>query len=235
MPMIGVVPSARMCDYEAAMQRVGGELRVLDPMHDDPGTVVPDIDGLLLTGGGDVHPELFGEPPHETFVPAEPGRDEHEIALVTAAIDARVPIFAICRGVQVLNVACGGTLVQDIPASIPGAVTHQVELPKSAIAHEVWINRGSRLWTLLEERLEGEDTCSVNSRHHQSVKALAKGFVVSATAPDGVIEAIERPDLPFCLGVQWHPENFWRSGEFRELFEGFLRAASERRAERSAE
>jgi putative glutamine amidotransferase len=230
MPIIGVVPSARMCDYEAAMQRAGAELRVLDPMHEDPAEVVRGLDGLLLTGGGDVHPELFGEEPHESFVPAEPGRDEHEMALVTAAIEARLPVFAICRGVQVMNVACGGTLVQDIPASIPGAVNHQVPMPKSAIAHEVWINRGSLLWSILEERLEGEDTCSVNSRHHQSVKALAPGFVVSATAPDGVIEAIEHPDLSFCLGVQWHPENFWRSGEFRELFEGFLHAASERRA-----
>jgi putative glutamine amidotransferase len=218
-----------MCDYEAAMQRAGAELRVLDPMHEDPAEVVRGLDGLLLTGGGDVHPELFGEEPHESFVPAEPGRDEHEMALVTAAIEARLPVFAICRGVQVMNVACGGTLVQDIPASIPGAVNHQVPMPKSAIAHEVWINRGSLLWSILEERLEGEDTCSVNSRHHQSVKALAPGFVVSATAPDGVIEAIEHPDLSFCLGVQWHPENFWRSGEFRELFEGFLHAASERR------
>jgi putative glutamine amidotransferase len=228
MPIIGVVPSARMCDYEAAMQRAGGELRVLDPMHDDPVAVVRGLGGLLLTGGGDVHPQLFGEAPHATFVPAEPGRDEHEMALVSAAIDAGVPIFAICRGLQVMNVACGGSLVQDIPASIPGAVTHQVAMPKSAIAHEVWISRESLLWTILEERLEGEDTCSVNSRHHQSVKTIAPGFIVSATAPDGVIEAIERPDRPFCLGVQWHPENFWRTGEFRELFEGFLRAASER-------
>ena len=109
-------------------------------------------------------------------------------------------------------------------------MTHQIATPKSAIAHEVWVNRESLLWSILEERLEGEDTCSVNSRHHQSVKALAPGFVVSATAPDGVIEAIERPGASFCLGVQWHPENFWRSGEFRELFEAFLHAASERRA-----
>ena len=235
MPMIGVVPSARMCDYEAAMQRVGGELRVLDPMHDDPGTGHRASTASCSPAAATCTRSCSVSLRTRRSCRPSPGRDEHEIALVTAAIDARVPIFAICRGVQVLNVACGGTLVQDIPASIPGAVTHQVELPKSAIAHEVWINRGSRLWTLLEERLEGEDTCSVNSRHHQSVKALAKGFVVSATAPDGVIEAIERPDLPFCLGVQWHPENFWRSGEFRELFEGFLRAASERRAERSAE
>jgi putative glutamine amidotransferase len=225
MPLIGVVPSARMCDYEAALHRAGGEFRLLDPMHDDPREVLKTVEGLMLTGGGDVHPELFGEAPHETFVPAEPGRDEHEIALVTAAVDADLPMFAICRGLQVLNVACGGTLVQDIPSSIAGGVNHQVAMPKHAIAHEVWVNRGSLLWKLLEERLEGGDTYAVNSRHHQSVKALAPGFVVSATAPDGVIEAIERPGATFCVGVQWHPENFWRTGEFRELFQGFLEAA----------
>jgi putative glutamine amidotransferase len=228
MPLIGVVPSARMCDYEAALHRAGGAFRLLDPMHDDPADVLKGVDGLMLTGGGVVHPELFGEAPHETFVPAEPGRDEHEIALVTVAVDADLPVFAICRGLQVLNVARGGTLVQDIPSSVAGGVNHQIAMPKNAVAHEVWVNRDSLLWKLLEERLEGGDTCAVNSRHHQSVKALAAGFVVSATAPDGVIEAIERPGATFCVGVQWHPENFWRTGEFRELFEGFLEAAAER-------
>jgi putative glutamine amidotransferase len=225
MPIIGVVPSARMCDYEAALHRAGGEFSVLDPLHGDATAAVRGVAGLMLTGGGDVHPKYFGEAPHETFVDAEAGRDEHEMALVTAAVDAGLPIFAICRGLQVLNVACGGSLVQDIPSSIAGAVTHQVAMPKSAIAHEVWISRDSVLWNLLQERLEGGDTCGVNSRHHQSVKTLAPGFVVSATAPDGVIEAIERPDLPFCVAVQWHPENFWRTGEFRELFQGFVDAA----------
>src|SRR5512141_1877832 len=103
MPIIGVVPSQRMCDYEAALHRAGGEFRVLDPMHEDPVAAARGVDGLFLTGGGDVHPELFGEAPHVTFVAAEPGRDEHEMALVKAAIDASLPIFAICRGLQVMN------------------------------------------------------------------------------------------------------------------------------------
>jgi putative glutamine amidotransferase len=228
MPLIGVSPSARMTDYETSLQRAGAEFKVLDPMHDDPAEALRSVEGLLLTGGGDVHPELFGELPHETFVAAESGRDEHEIALVKAAVDAGIPVLAICRGLQVLNVACGGSLVQDIPSAVPGAVNHQVAMPKSAIAHEVWVNRDSLLWRLLQERLDGGDTCDVNSRHHQSVKALAPGFVVSATAPDGVIEAIERQQGGFCLGVQWHPENFWRTGEFRELFEGFVGAVTRR-------
>ena len=93
------------------------------------------------------------------------------------------------------------------------------------LAHEIWIDKDSLLAKLMRERLSDADACEVNSRHHQAVKAVAPGFVVSATAPDGVIEAIEDPAARFCLGVQWHPENFWRTGEFRPLFEGFLEAA----------
>ena len=133
-------------------------------------------------------------------------------------------MLAICRGVQVLNVAAGGSLVQDIEAEVPGALVHRVETTPSTIAHEVWVASGSKLAALLADRIE-EDALLVNSRHHQAVKKLAPGFIASATAPDGVIEAIERPDLPFCVGVQWHPENFWRTGEFRALFEGLLKMA----------
>lgn len=227
MPTIGVTRSSTLCDYQSALQRTGAIVRILDPAVDEPGSIVTAIDGLMLTGGRDVDPALFGEAAHETTVRAEEGRDEYEVALVRAAVDARLPVLAICRGIQVMNVAFGGSLVQDIPTMLPGSVGHQIETPKSAIAHDVWIDRSSLLARLLEERLEGDDSLAVNSRHHQAVKDAAPGFVVTATAPDGVIEAIEKPDCPFCLGVQWHPENFWRTGEFRALFDGFVKAAAE--------
>jgi putative glutamine amidotransferase len=130
----------------------------------------------------------------------------------------------VCRGIQVLNVAKGGTLVQDIPSQVPGAVDHSIDTPAYAIAHEVWDAKGSRLWALLQEKLAEGDACQVNSRHHQAVGQAAPGFDVTATAPDGVVEAIEHPGARFCVGVQWHPENFWRTGEFRALFEGFIEA-----------
>jgi putative glutamine amidotransferase len=139
-----------------------------------------------------------------------------------------MPIFAICRGVQVLNVAAGGTLVQDIPSQVPGALSHRLQVPPHQaveLAHEVWIDKDSLLARVMRERLNDTDACDVNSRHHQAIRQVAPGFIVSATAPDGVIEAIEDPSLPFCLGVQWHPENFFRTGEFRPLFEGFIDAA----------
>jgi putative glutamine amidotransferase len=233
MALIGIAPCAKLHDYEESVHRAGAESRLLD-MGPPAQDVIRGIDGLVLAGGGDVAPAWFGESPHPTYQPAEPGRDEHEIALVRAAVSEGIPVFAICRGAQVLNVAFGGTLVQDIPSDVSGAASHHVELPPSAIAHEVWMTRESLLWNLMREAVEGGDTVQVNSRHHQAVANPAAGFIVCGTAPDGVVEAIERPNGAFCLGVQWHPENFWRTGEFRSLFEGFVRAAEARALQRRA-
>jgi putative glutamine amidotransferase len=224
MPRIAIAPCRALADYLEAVKRTGGEPLELDMSRDDAKDVVHRAEGLLLTGGGDVNPALYGETPHETFQPSEPGRDEYEIALVRAAMDAQIPIFAICRGMQLLNVALGGTLVQDIPSMVNGAATHSVPEPRFAIAHEVWVAKGSRLATLMAEKLEGE-ICQVNSRHHQAVKQVAPGWDISGTAPDGVIEAMEQAGDVFRLAVQWHPENFWRTGEFRPLFEAFVDAA----------
>jgi len=229
MAVIGITPCRKIEDYRQAILHVGGEPRVLD-VSTPVDEALAGIDGLLLTGGNDVEPARYGEPAHPATVEAEPGRDEFEIGIVTAARAREVPIFAICRGVQVLNVAFGGTLVQDIPSQLPGALEHSLPCPPHqafTFAHEVWIEKDSLLATLMRERIT-DDTCEVNSRHHQAVKDVAGGFKVSATAPDGVVEAIEDPAALFCLGVQWHPENFFRTGEFRPLFEGFLEASQKR-------
>src|SRR3970282_2141803 len=154
---------------------------------------------------------------------AEPGRDDYELELARRAIEGNVPLLAICRGIQVLNVARGGSLVQDIPDQVGGSVNHTLREPAVAIAHDVWITEGSLLDRLMRERLDS-DACPVNSRHHQALNTLGEGLTVSATAPDGVIEAVEDPTRHFCLGVQWHPENFYRTGEFRALFEAFVEA-----------
>jgi putative glutamine amidotransferase len=174
-----------------------------------------------------VLPAVYGASAHPTFEPAEPGRDTYELELARQAAEANVPLFAICRGIQVLNVARGGTLVQDIPSELPDAVSHELRETPFAIAHDVWIADGTLLHELLRDRIDG-DVCPVNSRHHQAVQKLGTGLIVSATAPDGVIEAVEDPTKRFCLGVQWHPENFYRTGEFRALFEAFVAAARER-------
>jgi putative glutamine amidotransferase len=224
MPLIAIAPCRAMADYLESVRRSGGEPFELDLQRDTAGEVITRANAVMLTGGGDVNPALYGEGAHATFQPSEPGRDEYEIELVRAATRAGVPIFAICRGMQLLNVALGGTLIQDIPSMVNGAVHHSVPEPRFAIAHEVWVAKGSQLAQLMDDKLEG-DTCQVNSRHHQAVKEVAPGWEVSGTAPDGVIEAIEAPGDVFRLAVQWHPENFWRTGEFRPLFEGFIEAA----------
>ena len=229
MVRIAVTSCQKLPNYEAAIRRAGGEPVVVEPTRNDPAEVARDFDGILLTGGGDVDPAIYGEPRHATFDAAETGRDEYEIALARAAVAKGIPFLAICRGMQVLNVAMGGTLFQDIPSQVTGALEHSVPQPRVQIAHEVWVSTGSKLSTLLADHMEDGETCHVNSRHHQSVKDVADGFEVTATSPDGVIEAMEKKGAPFCVAVQWHPENFWRTGEFRELFEGLVSAASARK------
>ena len=224
-PRIGVTPCSRVDDYVESVRQAGGDPVVLRN-SDDPAAVVGTIDGLLLTGGLDVDPSLYGEPPHPTTETA-PERDRFEVPLSQAAMANDLPVFAICRGVQVLNVGAGGTLVQDIPSAIDSDLQHSINVPKNHLAHPVKVTPGTRLASALGPQADLE-SCTVNSRHHQSVARVAPQFVVSAVSPDGVVEAIERPDRTFCVGVQWHPENFVKTGEFGGLFTTFVAAAKRR-------
>ena len=224
-PVIGITPCSRMDDYVESVKRAGGEPRVLRN-SDDPAKVLAEVDGLVLTGGLDVDPSLYGEEPHETTETA-PERDRFEIPLSKAAVAADIPVLAICRGVQVLNVAAGGSLVQDIPSAIATDLNHSIDMPKDHRAHQISVEPGTKLAEALGPQVDLE-TCPVNSRHHQSVGRVAPGFVTSAVSIDGIVEAIERPDAAFCVGVQWHPENFWRTGEFDGLFGAFVSAAMKR-------
>jgi putative glutamine amidotransferase len=225
MPTIGITPCRQMTDYVESVRRAGATPVELT-LGEDPAAVLGKVDGLVLTGGGDLDPMHYGGAAHGAHVAAEPGRDAFEMALVQAAMAHDTPIFAICRGMQVLNVALGGDLVQDIPTEVNGAAHHDVREPRYALAHEVWATQGSRFATLMRDKLVDGESCQVNSRHHQAVRHVGRGLDVVATAPDGVVEAVEGPGR-FCLAVQWHPENFWRTGEFRPLFEGFVDACRE--------
>lgn len=225
-PVLGITRCSRLDDYVAAVEQSGARARVLE-VSESPRAVVEQVDGVLLTGGGDVDPVFYGEDRHPTVFDAEPGRDEFEIDLARRAMQADLPLLAICRGSQVLNVAAGGTLLQDIPSAISASLTHTIEQPKDCVAHEIRVLPHSRLHAALGPIVDSSCTCRVNSRHHQSVGRLGERLIAAATAADGVIEAIEAPDARFCLGVQWHPENFWRTGEFRALFDAFVRAARE--------
>ncbi len=226
-PVIGVTRCSKLDDYVASVERSGARARVLE-VSESPRAVLQTIDGVLLTGGGDVDPAFYGEDRHETVDDAEPGRDEFELDLARRAMEEDVPLLAICRGAQVLNVAAGGTLVQDIPTAVTTELSHRLIEPKNCVAHEIQVAVDSRLHSALGTAVSASCACRVNSRHHQSVGKLGHNLTASATAPDGVIEGIEAPEATFCMGVQWHPENFWRTGEFKPLFDAFVAAARER-------
>lgn len=173
------------------------------------------VRGLVLTGGEDVGPERYGAKPHGKLGPVDRVRDAAELALIAAALERRLPILAICRGIQILNVALGGTLYQDLDSERRGSIAHQDE----SGSHAIRIEPGSRL-----ERTLGTRAATVNSRHHQAIRDLAPGLKAVAWADDGVIEAVEPidPGAPWMAAVQWHPENLTE----RALFDGFARAVA---------
>jgi len=191
----------------------------------DAERVLSAVDGLVLTGGEDVDPGLFGAPRHPATQPAHAARDRCELALLLAARERRVPTLAICRGAQLVNVAFGGTLVQDLPTERPGAIGHNPGGSRAARVHRVDIESSSRL-----ARAIGATTISTNSFHHQSVDRPGNGLRVSATAVDGTVEGIEPTDPEWwMLGVQWHPEELTRTVEDwdRRLFAAFARACGD--------
>lgn len=184
------------------------------------------LDGLVLSGGWDIDPEHFGEQPHPRLGEVDTFRDDYEVALSRAAHARRLPVLAICRGIQVMNVALGGSLVQDIPSQVPGAVKHeQKTVRQTALCHSIEIAENTRLRSIV-----GAPQARVNSFHHQSVGRVAEGFIVSATAPDGVIEGIEDPEQPYCVGVQWHPERRGDDPITQGLFQGLVEAAVRNKA-----
>jgi putative glutamine amidotransferase len=219
-------------DYRSALEQAGARIRELTPVDVLP-AALDDCDAVMLTGGVDVDPARYGASERHPTVEVDPERDTYELSLARLALERDMPLLAICRGAQVVNVVAGGTLIQDIPSARAEALQHQQAGAKDQPSHLVRVVAGTCLSQLFPGNGEGEGALLVNSRHHQSVDRLAPGFIVSATAPDGIIEAFERPGSRFCLGVQWHPENFWRSGSFSELFDALVDAARRYRAGRS--
>jgi len=204
-------------DYVRSVEEAGAVPVALPAGRPEDATgVLERLDGLVLSGGVDVDPALYGDAPHPRLRRVDRRRDDFELALVVEALRRELPILAICRGHQVLNVAMGGTLVQDIPSEFEGGIDHDAPGRRWRRVHRVDIVPGSRLHEVL-----GRVTVSVNSFHHQAVGRLGRGLVVSARSErDGLIEGIEFPELPFVIGVQWHPESFWnRAVSFQALFD----------------
>lgn len=181
------------------------------------------IDGLVVTGGAfDVDPALYGAAERHGTVTLKERRTRFEWAVVAGALERDLPLLGICGGQQLLNVVMGGTLIQHIPDAVPGALAHEQPNPRHEPGHEVEVAPGTLL-----HRITGATRLAVNSAHHQAVERVGPGVVVSATAPDGVIEAIEHPSRRFCLGVEWHPEYRVSPGD-GAIIEAFVAACRER-------
>jgi putative glutamine amidotransferase len=201
---------------------------VLIPLLDDIDAlraVYDRMDGVLIPGGVDVDPAAFGEAPHERLGRVDPPRDRVELQLVKWAVEDHKPVLGLCRGLQVINVALGGTLYQDLDAEYPNAIKHDYfpnyGFDRDYLAHEVALTSGSRLQQALVA-----DRIPVNSMHHQGIKVLGRGLEASATAPDGLIEAAESAGDSFLVGVQWHPEVFEATDPHAQhLFDEFIAAA----------
>lgn len=208
--------------YVRAIEAAGLVPLVVPPLNPaNAASVLDGVAGLVLSGGEDVDPVHFGAPPHPALGPVHAARDAWELALVAEARRRGTPTLAICRGIQLLNVALGGTLVQDIPAERPTELPHDASDRRTERVHDVELDGGSRLAEALGVR--GERRIATNSSHHQSIDRVADGLCVVARAPDGIVEGVESVSDWWVLGVQWHPEELTDTAEAwdRNLFRAF--------------
>jgi putative glutamine amidotransferase len=212
--------------YVHAIQRVGGTPVIIPPTMSEADwpQLVNRLDGLLLSGGEDITPTHYGEPAESWLGGVDVLRDTSELGLVRGWLHAGRPLLVICRGHQLLNIALGGTLYQDIATYFSNPLDHAYTpaSPMENPVHSVTLTPDSRL-----ARIFGDTTFEVNSAHHQAIKELGDGLSIVAHAPDGVIEAVEHQSHAFCIGVQWHPEAMVKlSDSMWPLFETFVKAAA---------
>jgi len=186
-------------------------------------TLLPRLDGILFPGGLDIHPSRYGEEPHPMLGDITLELDEMELTMVHWALDEDIPVIGICRGIQLLNVALGGTLYQDLPSQYPGSLRHMnIDLPRSQVVHKVHVEAGSRM-----EKVLGTREFMANSLHHQSVKDPGKGVRVSGWTEDGVAELLEAPDFRFVMAMQCHPEEIYlQEPVCARFFAAFVKACS---------
>ena len=208
--------------YVESVKKAGGIPVLLTFIDDkDLDQLVKRFDGFIFTGGPDMEPNYFGEQPVPALGTITPSRDHFEVQLAKAVLKSGKPILGICRGCQVMNVVCGGTLIQDLPSQykVDNLIKHVQSAPRWHASHAVELVPGTKL----AECFPGETTIRVNSYHHQAIKDLAPNWVVSAKAPDGVIEAAEATDYPYLMAIQWHPETFFDYTNFDAVFKKFIK------------
>lgn len=212
-------------EYYEAILRAGG-IPVLLPNVEAAEAIkeqINSIDGLLLTGGGDMHPNHFGQKPHSKLGPTTRDRDNFEFEAFGLAINDEKPVLGICRGHQVINIAMGGTLYQDLSCINRPTLRHADPRQTTKVFHKVKIARGSKLYKIL-----GSSDIETNSSHHQVIDKLGSGLEAVAWAPDGLVEAVEHSRYNFVIGVQWHPEGIMKRQHSRRIFAAFVKKAAER-------
>jgi len=216
-----------LSEYSQAILNAGGAPVILPAAQDRKSleSILASVQGLILSGGPDIHPRSYGEEPLAGLGEVDEALDRMELLAAGLAIEQGLPLLGICRGIQLLNVTLGGTLYQDIAAQVPESICHTPKTDKAVNTHTVRIEAGSRLRQII-----GKHEIWVNGKHHQSLKDLAPDLVVTARAKVGIVEAVEFPGKHFIVGVQWHPEGTWRDDPFsRKLFSAFVQAARGRR------
>lgn len=206
--------------YVDAVQLAGGIPVLLPPNPVDPTHVLDKLDGLVLTGGGDIDPAFYDGSSHPTVYLVDAERDTFELALTKAALNYTIPVLGICRGMQVLNVATGGDLVVHVPEQYGDRIAHRLDQPRRPIEHPVQIDPQARLATFL-----GATTIEVVSWHHQAVKTIDPVWRIVASAADGLVEAMEHQQHPWMIGVQWHPELSLNNPPHQQLFQALVKAA----------
>ena len=213
--------------YTEALRRAGAVVVIIPPQPENAADVVASLDGILLAGGDDCDPAVYGQEPHQACETMDPRRQENELALARMARARGIPTLGICLGLQMMNVAAGGTLIQDIASSVDTEIDHASE-PEDRSRHEVLVETGTKLAGVV-----GAGEHDVNSSHHQAIGHVAEGLRVTALAPDGIVEGLEDPALPFYVGVQWHPEDMTGEQDATTLFGAFVEAARRRAKARS--
>lgn len=205
--------------YVEALRRAGAIPVVIPPQPENARELIRELDGLLLAGGDDCDPAVYGEARHPSVDPMDPRRQANDVSLAKVARESGIPTLGICLGVQVMNVAAGGTLVQDIDSQVDTEIQHASQ-PEDRARHDVLVEQGTRL-----SRILGDREFNVNSSHHQAISRVGDGLRVTAHAPDGIIEGLEDPRHPFYVGVQWHPEDMSGEDSATSIFGAFVDAA----------